>query len=657
MMKKIITQTYSSRFKHLTIRFSTPICVGLLSLVAGSCAVAQCQSIIDVDFNNWNNNQIYSIANAKADFNDQIKPGAASTYRGIGAPGAPANLIETVKQTTRVVDGTLRAHYTKNDAGGLAGGFLFDPYFDGVEEAYLEYKVKFDKNFLWQTGGKLPGLGGSATGINSETAGRGSIPSGCKYNDNGFSARLMWRRNVAHTQDPYLILYSYFAKKEDNTLRQPTNDCGDGYRIFTGLEDDKWYTIKQYMKLNTPGRSDGTVIMWINGVETFKQTDFMIRKSGKGNVKINQLVINTYRGGNRTDTHWQSPRDEYAFFDDFKVWTGCANLPNTTPNSAPTVRLASPQNDANFTLGATINLLATANDADGTIQKVNFKVNDSFYAQDSDGPTYAGTFTPTEPGTYKIAARAFDDQDLAHEEFVTVHVYGPKRPFNGLMGTIPGTIQAENYDEGGPDVGYSDSDTENKGSQQSNFRTDHGVDIGSANGGNVLGWTSTGEWTEYTLNVLDAGQYDVTIHYSAPGSNGQLGLSADGSDLFSTLNLPSTGDYGTYGSVTERLVPLRSGEQVLRLSVVSNGFNVDRIEFAQSTITSLEAKDAFRELRVFPNPSQSGVFKLDHPSTWSVIDLQGQTVLEGSGTTIDLGTQKGVYLLKAHGSVERLMVE
>ena len=114
-------------------------------------------------------------------------------------------MIENTPQETRIVNGTLRAQYLKNDASGRSGGFLFDPYFDAVDEAYLEYKVKFDDNFFWATGGKLPGLGGSTSGINSESTGRGTIPSGCKYNTNGWSARLMWRRNRAQTNAPYLI--------------------------------------------------------------------------------------------------------------------------------------------------------------------------------------------------------------------------------------------------------------------------------------------------------------------------------------------------------------------------------------------------------------------------------------------------------------------
>ncbi|GAA4115009.1 hypothetical protein GCM10022393_14920 [Aquimarina addita] len=382
---------------------------------------AQCNTIIDVDFNNWNDRR-YSIADIKSDFNNKVKPWTGSTYRGVEGPGAANNLIENTPQETRIVNGTLRAQYLKNDASGRSGGFLFDPYFDGVEEAYLEYKIKFDDNFFWATGGKLPGLGGSTSGINSESTGRGTIPSGCRYNTNGWSARLMWRRNRAQTNAPYFILYSYFADKENGDPRVD-GDCGDGKRIYTDLKDDKWYTIRQYIKMNTPGQRNGTVIMWIDGEETYRDDNAKIRNSGKSNLKINALIMNTYRGGSRTDEVWHSPRTEYTFFDDFKVWTGCSNTDNN-PNQLPTVALTNPsQNNQTFTLGETITLRANAADPDGDVDRVNFKINGSYYKLDKTSP-YSVTWTPTEAGTYTIGARAFEEgqEGLSTEVIRTIIV-------------------------------------------------------------------------------------------------------------------------------------------------------------------------------------------------------------------------------------------
>lgn len=493
-------------------------------------SIGQCNVIIDQDFNHWNDHQ-YTVADAKSDFNNQVKPWTASTYRGLVAPGAATNLIGDVKQETWVVNGELRAEFTKNDAGGYAGGFLFDPYFDGIEEAYLEYKVKFDENFFWATGGKLPGLGGSTSGINSETTGRGTIPSGCKYNTNGWSARLMWRRNRAQTNTPYLILYSYFAERENGEMRED-GDCGDAKRIYTGLEDDTWYTIRQYIKLNTPGQKDGIVVMWINGVETYRDSKALIRNAGKNNLKINALIMNTYRGGSRTDPVWHSPRDEFAFFDDFKVWTNCSQpSPNQAPtgsfiepsftsidedyqqlyvnveatdpdgddlsitlfidnneirkegavpyewghqsanqnyttetlgltvgehqlkvviedsegasstiyktitvnkiNQAPSIKITSPGNGDSFFVGEEILVKTLATD-DGSIDRVNFKLDGVYYTQDqtSENNQFSAIYTFTHPGEYIIGARAFDNEEKSTETTITITI--KETPITGL---------------------------------------------------------------------------------------------------------------------------------------------------------------------------------------------------------------------------------
>lgn len=410
---------------HLGIKLSA-LSTLLFSLFFVQNMYAQCDTIIDQDFNHWDNRR-YSIADAKSDFNDQIKPWTAGSYRGIDAPGADASLIDDVPQETRIVDGTLRAEYKKDDASGRSGGFLFDPYFDGVEEAYLEYKLKFDDNFFWATGGKLPGLGGSIRGINSETEGRGAIPSGCGYNDDGFSARLMWRRNRAQTDTPYLILYSYFAEKTDGSPRQETSDCGDNYRIFTGLEADKWYTIRQYVKLNTPGERDGVVVMWIDNEETFRKENLNIRKADKGDLKINALVMHTYRGGARTDAVWHSPRDEFAFFDDFKVWTGglaCVGI-----NEKPAISFATPTNDTAYMVGDDVMVNVSAADIDGSVNNVKLYINDSLIRAIDNAPYTWGdapsndTILQNMPaGVYTLRAVAEDNERSTNSSEITIVV-------------------------------------------------------------------------------------------------------------------------------------------------------------------------------------------------------------------------------------------
>lgn len=199
--------------------------------------------------------------------------------------------------------GHLRADFPANIASGKESGFLFDLRLPDMDVSTMEYKVKFDNNFIYAAGGKLPGLGGAADGA--------GIPVGCTKNENnirnGFSARLMWRR------DGRLVVYSYFPDRKKN--------CGEDIPFFT-VKAGEWYKIKQSIKLNTPGVKDGTIKIYVNDQLAFTKDDLLFREAGKSDVKINAAVFHTYRGGKATDQRFHSSRREFIYFDDFKIWQG-----------------------------------------------------------------------------------------------------------------------------------------------------------------------------------------------------------------------------------------------------------------------------------------------------------------------------------------------
>ncbi|MFL1897193.1 polysaccharide lyase [Aquimarina sp. 2-A2] len=337
-------------------------------LILGKMNAQDCTNsslIIDQNFNQYNGqNKEYSLNMLKNDF-PGVSARSSGEIRGIGG---------NWPQETRVINGQLRAQYIKNAASGRKGGFLFDSSFDGVEEATLQYRVKFDKNFVWATGGKLPGLGG---GSNSS----GAMPVGCTQNqntnENAFTARLMWRRNRAQTNNPYLIVYPYFPNRENN--------CGGNIRFKDNLKKDQWYTIKQYIKLNTPGQNNGVLKMWVDGELLLNQNTIQYRLSGKGNVKINGVVMHTYRGGKADDPVWWSPTTDYAYFDDIKVWTNCSGNNGGGANQSPTVSITSP-NQANYNAGSDVSVNINANDSDGSITKHEVFVNGTLV--DTDGADY-----------------------------------------------------------------------------------------------------------------------------------------------------------------------------------------------------------------------------------------------------------------------------
>lgn len=90
-------------------------------------------------------------------------------------------------------------------------------------------------------------------------------------------------------------------------------------------------------------------------------------------------------------------------------------------NKLPIVSFTSLSNNSIFQLGDQISLDATAMDFDGSIEKVNFKIDGAFYKRDNDIP-YSTTFTPTKTGIYVISAKAFDDEGAFTEIKINIEV-------------------------------------------------------------------------------------------------------------------------------------------------------------------------------------------------------------------------------------------
>ncbi|WP_371192743.1 polysaccharide lyase [Glaciecola sp. SC05] len=253
--------------------------------------------IFEMDFENYSNEyQDYRLDMVAKDF-ASIDKRASGEIRGFDS--------ETKTWTARnqVGLGHLKAEFAANIASGKETGFLFDKAFPDMESASMEYRLKFSPDFVWALGGKLPGLGGAAQGAN--------IPVGCTQDQNniknGFSTRLMWRR------DGRLVVYTYFPDRQ--------NRCGEDYTFFKA-EAGKWYKITQTIALNTPGQRDGQIWMFVDDALVYYKDDAFFREAGKDKVKVNTGIFHTYRGGGRDDPRFHSPRKEHIYFDDFKIWAG-----------------------------------------------------------------------------------------------------------------------------------------------------------------------------------------------------------------------------------------------------------------------------------------------------------------------------------------------
>ncbi|MCK5077480.1 MAG: cellulase family glycosylhydrolase, partial [Calditrichia bacterium] len=86
---------------------------------------------------------------------------------------------------------------------------------------------------------------------------------------------------------------------------------------------------------------------------------------------------------------------------------------------------------------------------------------------------------------------------------------GTRSPYHGTPFQIPATIQAEDYDIGGEGLTYHDTGALNI---PGDYRPNEGVDIEERNdGGFHIGYIESGEWVEYTINVPNTAEYNITV--------------------------------------------------------------------------------------------------------------------------------------------------
>ena len=142
--------------------------------------------------------------------------------------------------------------------------------------------------------------------------------------------------------------------------------------------------------------------------------------------------------------------------------------------------------------------------------------------------------------------------------------------------TIPGTIEAEDFDLGCPGDAYYDENEINEGGE---YRSKTGVDIEKSSlGGYNVGWTHAGEWMEYTVSIKKPATYQISFYLASTSENGKFHLECDGKNKTGAISVPNTAGYQNWDSVRKQ-VKLDAGEHVLKLVIDNEGFNLDKMVF------------------------------------------------------------------------------
>jgi len=137
-------------------------------------------------------------------------------------------------------------------------------------------------------------------------------------------------------------------------------------------------------------------------------------------------------------------------------------------------------------------------------------------------------------------------------------------PFGGTAVVLPGTVEAENFDDGGQYIAYYDTAAGNKGGvyRATDVDLQPSTDLG---GGYTVGWTKAGEWLNYTVDVAATATYTLETRVANIGTGATFHVEVDGVNLTRTIVVPDTGAWDAWQTLTTSGLPITAGRHVLRV--------------------------------------------------------------------------------------------
>jgi len=230
---------------------------------------------------------------------------------------------------------------------------------------------------------------------------------------------------------------------------------------------------------------------------------------------------------------------------------------------------------------------------------------------------------------------AFNNKSSAEDYFGT--------PYGGVASVIPGTIEAENYDDGGEFVAYHDSDAVNHGGA---FRTEESVDIESTtdeSGDYNTGWCAAEEWIKYSVDVTEAGDYNIAIRYGTE-IGGKIKISfVSGVDTVTVkTDAPANGPWTVWDWLNVP-VKLKAGPQVM---ILYPGANINYFTFSK-VVTGLDLQKSAL-VNIYQNPVTNHLKLSVVADKILIADLSGKIIItQENSNEVDLtNLSSGMYFVK-----------
>lgn len=213
----------------------------------------------------------------------------------------------------------------------------------------------------------------------------------------------------------------------------------------------------------------------------------------------------------------------------------------------------------------------------------------AYWSGDGAKPTETDAYN----GVMNLAASAKLENTVIKRDVIDAMFRQPHSPtsipFKANTITSGTVLNAVDYDLGRNGIAYYDTDTatyhvstgKREQWNRGNVYRNDGVDITA----DSLTKTSyyvinieDGEWLQYTLNVVRAGNYNLKFKCIAKNKVGKLSVLVD-KNLSQTIEMPKTTEWET---IEVKNIKFNKGENKLRLVIEQGGFDLRSVEFVDA---------------------------------------------------------------------------
>jgi beta-glucanase (GH16 family) len=178
-----------------------------------------------------------------------------------------------------------------------------------------------------------------------------------------------------------------------------------------------------------------------------------------------------------------------------------------------------------------------------------------------------------------------------------------------------------------------------------------------AGGGVNLAYIDAGDWVEYSINVIQSGDYILDVRAASLNSKGKFQLLNEDHQVLTAVETPVTGGWQTWRTTSSKSFHLNKGIQRIKIIAQAKEFNLNWFSILDNTSTAISKNLFHGDDLIYPNPFDGKeltiqLSKRTNNTEVSIHDIEQRIVFmkvyknaEKQITLNNLNLKSGIYIM------------